>query len=135
MQWLAGFFDGEGCASITKHQRADQKSVSYYPMASIGQKNRDILVQIREFIGLGYICKHSQTSGMYQWCCSHLQAYKFLKKILPYLKLKRTQARYIIQYMENKKDERPLSTKELRWREMHRQLVSLCNRKKEEVPV
>lgn len=129
-QYLAGFFDGEGSIFITKTKPAPPKNEYHRLRASISQKNREILDEIKEFIGHGVVFssqEKSRKSKMYILKIEEDQALAFLENLLPYLKLKQLRAKYAIQFRRYKKTETLLSEKELRWREMHRQLISLYN--------
>lgn len=126
-QWLAGFFDGEGCVCIRKLNKPKGRLTPAYDLLThITQRNGKILNEIQDFTGYGVISFRLQP--IYRWESRAIDSLKFLKKILPFLKVKKMQARYAIQFQEYRKREDALSQKGLRWREMHRQLIKLHNK-------
>jgi len=127
--WAAGFFDGEGCVYINKAlptKRNRQKNPSHSLVITIAQRKEGILKGIKEFVGFGNIYKKGKNRGG-DYKCHALLALKFLKKVLPYLRVKRLQARYGIQFQKGKTFKCPLMPKELKWRNMHKKLISLYN--------
>lgn len=62
LAWAAGFFDGEGSASVLKAQR-DKYA---YPRLSLSQKNIIPLERFHKAVGYGKIYK-SKTRDIYNW--------------------------------------------------------------------
>lgn len=52
-EYLAGFFDGEGCVSVYTHRSQSVPAVRL----SIGQQRTEVLYQIIEFLGCGNVSK------------------------------------------------------------------------------
>ena len=50
LSWLGGFFDGEGSVSLVK-----KSGNSYVAFLSIPQSNKDILVGVRDLLGVGTV--------------------------------------------------------------------------------
>ena len=79
--WIAGFWQAEG--SITYSQGASR--------VSIGQKDREILDRLQEFLGFGYIYEQKVNFGYKTGIYHQLQFNKrseneiFFTKVLPYL--------------------------------------------------
>lgn len=123
-EWLAGFFDGEGCITISK----SKKRVSYYLLISIGQKKIGILREIVEFLGYGKITHCGK--GKYQVPSLYFtgdNATSLLKNLLPYLKVKYLQAKMAIYFQEKREDgrgRRRISKEQMRWRELCKQVIS-----------
>jgi hypothetical protein len=83
-RWLAGFFDGEG------HISRSQVVVS--------QSNLAILNEIKDEYG-GKIYKISNSSA-YNLCFRQVESLKFLREMLPHLKIKSELAKEKINYLE-----------------------------------
>lgn len=113
---MAGFFDGEGYIGILKRQKKKEWNPEYFIQISIGQKDGAMMDWVKEsFGGHLHLVKRDKS---YYWVISNKAAYLFLKKIVPYLKYKRPQALKAIEFYEKKKLQRPVSIKELEWREL-----------------
>jgi hypothetical protein len=98
LAYIAGFFDGEGYVGILKRQRKDF-SPEYYIMASVGQNDGEIMDIL--YSNFGGVLHHVKRDGSYQWNISYEKAYKFLKKIHPYLKYKKPQVDVAVRFYEN----------------------------------
>lgn len=124
-QWLAGFFDGEGSISISKYP--------FHVRLEICQSPDKILKEIQKFLGYGWLHykkKNLLVCGLQ--FCSDTETAKLLKKLLPYLRVKHFRAKFALQflnYMEGCSG-CPLSQKEIRWRNMHHQLMKIYNKKR-----
>ena len=89
MTWnyIAGFFDGEG--SITNNGKGFR--------ITICQTNKEILEDIKCFVGFGYVIKvkkrkkHWKDSWVY-YIAKQREVYSFLTQISPFLKIKRESA-------------------------------------------
>lgn len=128
-QWLAGFFDGEGCVHIQEMGLGPKnKTVRYQARVLVAQKCIPLLENIKHFLGYGYIYVHEST-------CPNLsipskKILHFLMHILPYLQVKRLQARLMLQFLKYRKKgcaEHPPSKRELQWQKMHEQLIRKKN--------
>jgi intein-encoded DNA endonuclease-like protein len=63
LDWIAGFFDGEGSVSAILDQ--DKKCFYGYkiiPHIQIAQKTKDILIEIEKFLNMGYVRVHYSKS-------------------------------------------------------------------------
>lgn len=93
-EYIAGFFDGEGCLSIKNRY----KGIGYWTLG-MTQKNIEVLETIQEFLGGGHIYKKSDCD------CWSYELYKqqhvrsILEKLLPYLIVKYDKALEVIQYI------------------------------------
>lgn len=91
--YVAGFFDGEGCVSISYDARRNR----YHITAAITQNNLGILEEINTFfLNVGHLYEKKLTKQYInrQWelvFCGK-QANLFLKAIYPYLQVKKEQA-------------------------------------------
>lgn len=93
LEWLAGFFDGEGYIGIYGRKR------NWRLLAGIAQCNKEILTQIQtQFGGCLYAklrrsVKHNQGWEL-RW--SSQEAATLLKQLFPYLRIKREQAEFVL---------------------------------------
>lgn len=104
LAWVAGFFDGEGHCGLAIWAAAVQKNPAYKSNVDITNTNREILMTIYRIVGLGALSdtvkgtvKKKRPYALY---FPNLHQVKFLKLILPYLKLKKRQAELMIEYHE-----------------------------------
>ena len=80
IEWIAGFFDAEGCLSQSRNSGGNK---TYYPTISISQKDKQILEKIRDFFGEGYVTKHGTC---YTWQVNHRgNVLKVVPQLIPYL--------------------------------------------------
>uniref|UniRef100_A0A6H1ZUB2 Putative homing endonuclease n=1 Tax=viral metagenome TaxID=1070528 RepID=A0A6H1ZUB2_9ZZZZ len=114
--YLAGFIDGEGNVGIDKYNKYG-KSTNYAIKVAISNTNREILEWIQSHYG-GHINtlkrKLPHHKECYQLTVRHLKAYRILKDIEPYLKIKQKLACIAIRVAErcqvkyNHKSSKPL---------------------------
>lgn len=98
--YIAGFFDGEGSIFISKSRK------QYFLTVSISNTDKSVLESIQRIMG-GSLSKSPDKREN----CSHLfrlrlycdEAKKFLEKILPYLKIKKEQAKLSIEFQSKMK--------------------------------
>lgn len=110
---MAGFFDGEGCIRINKRTRGTY--TEYAVFVTIGQKDGSIIDWIVEnYDGGSYQVKRDKS---YMWTATNKIAYNFLKKIYPYLKYKKPQAKLAIEFFEGRGDGKKTSPQEKQRRE------------------
>lgn len=125
IQWLAGFFDGEGSIFIARS--------TYATVLAITQKGRTILEEIKNFLKYGTIVYMQPTKyeNLSQLRITKTNdVIKFLENILPYFKIKSLQGKLALQYLKGREHGRYLSEKEFRWRHMHYELMKLYNKRK-----
>jgi intein-encoded DNA endonuclease-like protein len=97
--YIAGFFDGEGCISISKHQGKNNRTPVYCLNTILAQKGIDILAYILETTGVGSLNERKKYyPGTYELRISPLESVDLLKAILPYLKGKKHEAEIAIEY-------------------------------------
>jgi len=110
IEWVAGFFDGEGCAKIGK--QAKQLSGNVYPHATLmlsqsGEDGLDILQRIQKQFG-GKIYhhlkpgEHKATKHAYKLYWNKDDGLIFLNQIIPFLHLKQKDAKLVKDYYERK---------------------------------
>lgn len=87
-EYLAGFFDGEGCI----HAHRNLKSISVY----LTQANPFILQMVADIYGGKP--KQNKTTKAYAWECPANSREKFLTDILPFVIVKRSQILLAIEW-------------------------------------
>lgn len=108
--YLAGFFDGEGCISLTRQRGGKSISPSYNMRIVIGQsgeKGIKLLDHWKEKTGIGALFEKMRF-GEYEkigfnWVMSSNDALDFLVSIYPYLDLKKDEAELAIDFQETKR--------------------------------
>lgn len=94
-EWLAGFFDGEGCvhAWVSKESRA-------YAGIVLSQNDVNILALIMtKFGGIGSL-QNQKHNGAYEWRCNGRTALPFLQCIRPHVVIKRRQVELAIRIID-----------------------------------
>ncbi|MHC1636323.1 MAG: sigma factor-like helix-turn-helix DNA-binding protein [Candidatus Methanospirareceae archaeon] len=95
--YLAGIVDGEG--SIRLHRRR-RKSIGYGLEVVVTNTNRELIDWLYTNFK-GYIEKHEREGNhktTYKWTVRGINAYRLLKKMLPYLIIKKPQAELGIKF-------------------------------------
>ena len=93
-EWAAGFFDGEGCVSVSRRKRGS--FIEHFISVQVGQNDERPLVALREKYG-GSQCFSKTPSGCYRWRIHGKEAEVFLTDILPYSLCKREQIRIVLE--------------------------------------
>ena len=112
LDYIAGFFDGEGCISITKRaQRKENRSPEYKPVVVVSNINREVLIFFKELFG-GYVYLDRRPKSvkirpnqrpLYRWVIMNTGAYNFCKKMKDKLFLKRKNAEVLIEFYDSGK--------------------------------
>jgi intein-encoded DNA endonuclease-like protein len=104
IEYIAGFFDGEGSITISK---GISKHIQYSLMVEIANTNRNILEWIQNKVGgkiWGKPNENSEINTVYKLRFGYNYASEFLIKVLPYIKIKRQRALLGIEYQNKTKD-------------------------------
>lgn len=92
--WLAGFFDGDGCVTLSIYARSTW--VSYHLYVGFAQKDRTLLDWIQDYVGCpGTISRGGGAGPGYAWTikfCQTAEVVRILESLLPHLIVKRDQA-------------------------------------------
>jgi len=88
IEYIAGFFDGEGC--ITSHYR---KNNTMTKDVTIAQKDPTILYEIQDFFDVGYVWENSCVWGVNGARDIEL----VLNALLPYLRIKKHRAELMLE--------------------------------------
>ncbi len=135
-EYLAGFVDGEGTITIkkTKYGGGHQND-RFCLLLELANTNKTILQFVRRKVGgwIGFCAKHTTNKrDSWKWCLWSGNAAKVISRILPYLHIKRQQAKLAIKFQDviertNKKGHRiPLTHRELETRRnLWRKILSL----------
>jgi hypothetical protein len=94
LAYTAGFFDGEGCISITKRKTKTINGYSYQLFVSVWSTDEWVIQWLKMQYGGSTLCRpaNGNKKPIYKWCLASNKACPFLSQILPYLNLKRPQA-------------------------------------------
>jgi len=110
LSYAAGIFDADGCFMITKHKR-DRFSPTYLPSMKIAMVEKEAILSLVEDLGYGTILKEGArksrptSKDMYIWYLrSKGVIQKFLEELIPYLKIKRDRAQFLLDYCNKVKD-------------------------------
>lgn len=100
LMYLAGIFDGEGCITLGKTKNYTE---TYHLNVNITNTNKDLIDWVLFIVGKGGISRKPRKANWkqcYAWKINGELAVKFIKKIYPYLKVKKLQADVAIRYGE-----------------------------------
>ena len=136
LAYLAGIIDGEGSICITKFLDKRKKSVrwQYIGCVAIGNTDKRLIEWVIKSFSpnktlTGY--KYRNTGKSYHWELRDNKAMELLKAVYPFLKLKKEQAKIMIDFQKKKiSDNRrgiKLKEKDYVWREKYRLEVSKLN--------
>jgi intein/homing endonuclease len=110
-EYVAGFFDAEGCVSLVKQKAAsDEKSIYGFfltPRVCVVQKDKKLLEKINEFCSSfgcgGYIKIHSKIKDTYMIAWDGMKrARNILEKITPFLIIKYEEASLILNFIHQR---------------------------------
>ena len=116
LAYIAGLFDGDGSIYICKAPPRKSKFPSHFLVMSIHSSRLDIIYWLKETFG-GYIRKGSNNKHQVLiWTKSAIQGRVFLELIYPYLRMKKEQAKFAIEFQKEKesKNRKALTLKEIR---------------------
>lgn len=111
LSYIAGLFDGEGCITITKTIRKNNRPY-YQLVVIILMAEPEFLDKLHEDIGLGKVYKiknadkeHHKDRSSYRMANTNAEI--FIKALLPFLVLKKNEALTALQFLETFKDQNP----------------------------
>lgn len=108
-EWLAGFFDGEGTIQLASYPSRNGKLYTTLKvlLAQSGEEGKALLEEVVEQYG-GRVYEHLKagqhkaTKSAYKWYICATNAAAFLRRIEPYLKLKKEKAQDAIRFVEER---------------------------------
>lgn len=89
--WAAGFVDGEGCLTPTRsssYESSEGVKHRRYLRLDVSQKNKDLLVKLRDIFGVGsiqYTKPRPGSSECHRWVCNGRAAFHVANLLWPYL--------------------------------------------------
>lgn len=96
IHYFAGFFDGEGCISVTNPKRGVRVVLT--------NTNLHVLKAFVDYFKLGKISMKKRTEKdkynkiCYMWICWNRDAEKFLQEITPFLVIKKREGELALEY-------------------------------------
>lgn len=108
--YIAGLFDGEGCAILQIHNDKRGKGHSYLePQVCITSCNKELLEEIKMYMGCGKIWENSNHRNGNNHCyklffTKQHDMSTVLKRIYPMLRIKRDAADKVIKFLDDKKE-------------------------------
>ena len=104
--YLAGIIDGEGCISLVYHKpKKGRINNSIFIKVRVGNTSPDLILRLSEWWPESRVYPHKRKKGHKQswsWMTStRSSSIKFLRFILPYLCIKKTQARLVLTYFSS----------------------------------
>lgn len=139
LAYTAGFIDGEGSIFIAKIFNKRSGNYLYTTHVNVGNTNKDVIDWIaKEFDASTCTCAYGNKKRwkdhfriMYQLLFSGPKARKFLEEIIPFLQVKKEQAKICIEFQSWKesfpKRGKPISEEENKIREEYRQKLKILN--------
>ncbi len=101
--YFAGMVDGEGSVSVIGSLETDRKH-HYFPRAIITNNHKGVCDIAKELYG-GCVYQRKdmegRTSPCYNWVITSRLADKFLRLVLPYLIIKKEQAKLVLTFYED----------------------------------
>jgi len=146
LAYLAGILDGEGCITLAKVYRKDNRNKNpqykeeYWGQVAIGWKDipkqTEFLDELKEKFGGYKALFKANNNHQCDWCYWRLTSNKsseFLKKILPYLRVKKRQAEIVIRMhdlkLANRGKKKDPSDTEMEERKQLLQEIRLLNKR------
>jgi len=113
LAWLSGFTDGEGCIGVNLDKSKAMKNpswASYSCVLRIANTDLSVLYYIQKITGMGTISKINRRDSIgknwkpvYKWSIYANGMRKLLPELLPYLKIKKKQAKLAIEILNIKR--------------------------------
>lgn len=104
--YLAGIIDGEGCITITKQRniKAGRLGYCYRPVLHVANTHSRVLVILQKQTGLGRARKFDDArenrKERWQWMIWSQQAAQIVRRVLPYLIIKKKQAIVFLRFVQ-----------------------------------
>lgn len=104
IQYVAGLFDGEGCVNIYQTKKYVDNRIGYELTIAIFNSHKEVIELLQENFG-GCVQKRERGLGRnenwkigYSWKLSCNQAKNLLEKLLPFLIIKKEQAKIAVEF-------------------------------------
>ena len=93
--WAAGFFDGEGCITITRQKETpNSKNYAYHPIVSLSSSDKKALLLFQRRYGGRF---------SFNWYCPVRSIVRLIIDLLLYMRVKNTQARLLARFLNTRK--------------------------------
>jgi|TARA_R100001086_G_scaffold164372_1_gene88760 hypothetical protein len=112
IEYIAGFFDGEGCITFSRVMKYNPMMKRRYPCTTIRMEatNTDfkIIKDVFGFFNTGHLITIKPRKKGYKkqlrWQLTHRQAQKVIKRLLPYMREKNKikQAKKVLKYYKER---------------------------------
>ena len=114
MAYKAGVMDGDGSFSLIK--KTDQKNPLYFPFIQLSNQNEKLVKSFNSDFG-GYLHlrkpwigkDNSIRQASWQWRIEKQQSRMFLETIIPYLKVKKERAQFLLNFMNDNEFKRGIN--------------------------
>ncbi len=109
LAWTAGIIDGEGSIFVMQNQRKDRtRNINHILRVAVQSSDPYMTRHLKEMFPDGaefsvQLDKRPQCSNTLKWQINGKKAARFLKLILPYLRVKHNQAKLAIEFQETTK--------------------------------
>lgn len=113
--WAAGLFDGEGCICIERlrpRRKSGERSVKFRLRIRVNMTSLPAVRRLRSVMSSGWVNSHDRRDGgqrMHTWACDGEKAISAINKMLPFLVVKKAEARLAIKFMEFQRQSVPES--------------------------
>jgi hypothetical protein len=99
--WKAGFADGDGLFTILERVRTDRPSIQFFPAITFGLTDPVPLRLLSKEYGGGLYRKKGRAhwAPQWYWRCPQSSCERFLRDVLPYLRIKRSQALILLELL------------------------------------
>ena len=109
--WAAGFFDGEGCMTLTRQKETpNSKNYAYHPIVALSSSDKAAISMFKRRYGgrlsFGSRKGTQHRSGLYwchvdtyNWYCPVHSILRLITELLPYMRVKNTQARLLARFV------------------------------------
>lgn len=95
LSYIAGFFDGEGCCGIKQIKRPH--AIHHCAYVTVSQVRPEVLYWMQSHFGGSIMWKKPRrNSGIWAWQLSNKKALAFLSAVIPYLKIKKSEAELVV---------------------------------------
>ena len=103
LEYVAGYFDGEGCISLYKHHKNQELSgyLRYGLYCRVASVNPKILELFKKYFGGSIskrVARHENHRDTYCWSISAKKADHFLTTLYDFFKLKKAEAKLALEY-------------------------------------
>ena len=114
LAYIAGLFDGEGCVQYkqrmeTKRKNRPRRYMCWMVTLEMSMTDQDAVRWFHEIVKVGTVRLHTKNTSpsskphwkdQLRWRCSHRDALKVAKLIIPYARVKRKKLQQIIKHYD-----------------------------------